>query len=352
MPIGLEVRPMAVRLMRLAPVRFFGAVLPREVIAFCYHTVSDESLPHVRPMYPYKTAAQFEADLVYLKSRFRLLSYEELAEARRTGRPVGPNAALLTFDDGYAECHSTARPLLLKHGVPCVFFVTTGVLDNARMLLFNQIALCMDARRRLGEESDGAFRELEAELGIELRSFSCFERWMQGSGADSHPAVDRLCERLGVDVAGFLATRRPYMTREQVRELAADGFTIGGHTIGHRHLGSLPADECSREIVESCREVASITAAAEPIPFAFPYDARGVRRDTLRQLRHEHPFLGLMFGSDQMEVDEDFLMNRILADTPPRGGRPVSNLPGYLRGAYFDAIRERLAPRRPAGGAA
>lgn len=348
---ALKVRPMAVRLMKLAPLRLFGAVLPRDVIAFCYHTVADEALPHVRPMYPYKTAAQFEADLVYLKSRFRMLTYEEFAEARRTGRPVGPNAALLTFDDGYAECHSTVRPLLLKHGVPCVFFVTTGVLDNARMLLFNQVALCLDARERLGAESDAAFGELERELGVAPRSFPALERWMQELGAESHPAVDRLCERLGVDVGGYLAARRPYLTREQVRELAADGFTVGGHTIGHRHLGSLPVAECAAEIVDSCREVARITGAAGSVPFAFPYDAKGVRRDALRQLRGENPSLGLMFGSDQIDVDAEFLVNRILADTPPRGGRPVSNLPGYLRGAYFDAFRELLAPRPAARSA-
>ncbi|HLL84057.1 MAG TPA: polysaccharide deacetylase family protein [Longimicrobium sp.] len=350
MSLGLEVRPVAVRLMKLAPLRFFGAVLPRDVISFCYHTVSDEALPHVRPMYPYKTAAQFEADLVYLKSRFRLVSYEEIAEAHRSGRQVGPNAALLTFDDGYAECHSIVRRLLLKHGVPCVFFVTTGVLDNARMLLFNQIALCLDARERLGAESDAAFRELDGELGVELRSFRGFERWMQRVGAESHPAIDRLCERLGVDVGGFLATRRPYMTREQVRELAADGFTIGGHTTGHRHLGSLPPTESRAEIVESCLEVARLTGA-ERVPFAFPYDAKGVRRDDLRQLRREHPFLELMFGSDQLDLDAEFLVNRILADTPPRPGRRVSNLPGYLRGAYFDAIHALLARRAGAAGA-
>jgi peptidoglycan/xylan/chitin deacetylase (PgdA/CDA1 family) len=301
-------------------------------------------------MYPYKTAAQFEADLVYLKSRFRIVSYEEVAEAHRAGRRVGPNAALVTFDDGYAECYSTVRPLLLKHDVPCVFFVTTGVLDNARMLLFNKVALCLDARERLGAESDAAFRELDEAVGVELRSFRSFERWIQEVGTGSHPAIDRLCERLGVDVDGFLATRRPYLTREQVRELAADGFTIGGHTTGHRHLGSLPHDECAAEIVDSCREVAQLTGA-ERAPFAFPYDAKGVRRDALRELRREHPFLELMFGSDQLDVDAEFLVNRILADTPPRAGRPVSNLPGYLRGAYFDAIQELLARRRAARGA-
>ena len=99
MPLGLALRRLAVRLMKPVPLRFLSSMLPREVIGFCYHVVSDEALPHVRPMYPYKTVAQFEADLVYLKSRFRMLSYEEFAEARRTGRPAGPNAALLTFDD-------------------------------------------------------------------------------------------------------------------------------------------------------------------------------------------------------------------------------------------------------------
>ncbi|HEY0037645.1 MAG TPA: hypothetical protein VGB66_13200, partial [Longimicrobium sp.] len=103
--------------LRLLPVRALGRLLPREVIGLCYHVVSDRPLPHIMPLYPFKSVAQFDADLRWLKRRYRVVSHPELLHARETGRPLGPRAVYLSFDDGYAECFSVARPLLLEHGL-------------------------------------------------------------------------------------------------------------------------------------------------------------------------------------------------------------------------------------------
>lgn len=333
-------RTVARQLMRLAPVRWYTRLVPREVIGFCYHVVADRPLPHVRRMYAFKSPAQFEADLLFLKRNFRVVSYPELLEARAAGRPVGPDAVFLSFDDGYSECFSAVRPLLLQHGLPCTFFVATGVLDNARMLHFNKVSLCMEALERLGPAAgEEALRALEGELGRPLRGYADFQAWVHSFDAGTHPALDGFCERLGVDVEGWLREHRPYLTRDEVRQLARDGFTIGGHTRWHLHLGSQSDGALvEAEIVESCREVAELTGSSEPVPFAFPYDADGVDRGFLRDLRRRHPFLGLFFGTRGLSLDADFLINRMISDAPPRWGRQGTNLPAYFRTTYLDEL--------------
>jgi len=64
--------------------------------------------------------------LVCLKQRYSLISYQQLVEHVETKKPLPPRAVMLSFDDGLAESYTVARPLLLKHGIPCIFFLSTG----------------------------------------------------------------------------------------------------------------------------------------------------------------------------------------------------------------------------------
>ncbi|HEX7242225.1 MAG TPA: polysaccharide deacetylase family protein [Longimicrobiaceae bacterium] len=334
-------------LMRLLPMKVYGRIVPREVIGFCYHVVSDRALPHVRHLYQYKSAAQFEADLVWLKRRFRLVSHAEILEGWKSGRGVGPNAVHVTFDDGYAECFSVVRPLLLKHGVPCTFFVNTDVLDNRAMLGFNRISLCLDALKRAdGGEVAAALREAEDAGGEPLPDVAAFALWVRRAVRDpdsrAEAVIERMRARLGVDVEAFLRAERPYLTTDQVGQLVRDGFAVGGHTKFHPHLGSTRGlERVEEEIVESCRVVGEITGT-ERVPFAFPYDANGVDRAFLRDLLSRHPSVGPLFGTGSLMPDEDFMVNRMLADPPPAVGRARSNLSGLLSGAYLSEL-ERLA---------
>lgn len=338
------------QLLRLLPLRVYGRVIPREVIGFCYHLASDRALPHVRHLYPYKSPAHFEADLLFLLRRFRVVSHAELLEARRSGRPLPPGSVYLSFDDALAECFSVVRPLLLKHGVPCTFFLPTAVLDNRWMMAAQRVSLCVEALalRGAGKEDLAELRALGAPVDDAGALGGWLRRAARDPGSPGVAAADRLLARLGVEVDAYLREERPYLTREEARTLRAEGFTLGAHTRTHPHLGSLgdPA-RVEEEIVESCREVAEM-AGEESVPFAFPYDARGVERAFLRELAAAHPVVGTLFGVEQLRPGGGLVVNRMIADTPPAPGRPATNLPGHLRAAYLEEV---LAMARGEDGA-
>ncbi len=328
--------------MRLVPLGAYGRVFGRGAIGLCYHMVSAAALPHVAPLYPYKSPACFAADLRWLKRRFHLVSYRELQEAADAGVPAHPSWVHLTFDDGYAECYHAARPLLLEHGVPATFFLATEALDNRRALAFNRAALCLAALRGAGE---GAVRRALGAAGDTagrpLASVAELSAWLRDAVRDpdssGEEALDRLLAVLGVDEAAFLASA-PYLTGEQVREMAGEGFAFGGHTRLHWQLGrTAGAERVEREVVESCRVAAALSGAAR-VPFAFPYDAAGVDRAFLADLLARHPQVGLLFGAGGMAPDAPFIVNRFLVDAPPALGRPGSNLGGLFRGAWLEEL--------------
>jgi hypothetical protein len=182
-------------------------------------------------------------------------------------------------------------------------------------------------------------------------------RWRAGSAprcAPAHAALERLIELTGVDVGAFLATR-PYLQPEQVRQMAGEGFTFGGHSRYHWHLGSTAgAERVEHEIVESCRVAAELSGAAR-VPFAFPYDGIGVDRAFLADVVKRHPFIGPVFGSGGLARESSLVLHRMLVDAPPAIEGKGSSLPGVFRGAYLDEMVRLLRggvvgqPRMDAG---
>jgi peptidoglycan/xylan/chitin deacetylase (PgdA/CDA1 family) len=122
-----------------------------------------------------------------------------------------------------------------------------------------------------------------------------------------------LCTRLGVEPQTYLRRAQPYLTTQQLRDLHADGFTIGAHSCSHRPLQDLAPAEASDEIVHSCRIVRDITGQPE-VPFAFPYFGGGIDRAWLADLRRQHPCIGLYFDTDGLREDEAFVVQRVFGE--------------------------------------
>jgi len=85
-------------------------------------------------------------------------------------------------------------------------------------------------------------------------------------------------------VAGFLSkkndwrqspevVRLPLMSMEQLRELVAGGFEIGAHSLSHRRLTGLSAEDLEREVGDCRRILEDGIGCAVPC-FAYPYGAQ------------------------------------------------------------------------------
>ena len=139
------------------PLPFYRTIIKRDLLGFYYHVVSNDHLPHIKYLYDYKSLKQFENDLIYLKKSFNLISYENLEDFYYGMRKLGPRSVILTFDDGFSECYSVARPLLLKYEIPCVFFITTDYIDNKAMSADLKASLCLEHITSLNVKSHQTF---------------------------------------------------------------------------------------------------------------------------------------------------------------------------------------------------
>ncbi len=327
---------------RIIPLRLYPALVRRDVIAFFYHAVSDEPMEHVRHLYPVVPVGQFEAALCYLQTRGNLISFEQLHAHHTGGAPLPPRAVHLSFDDGFAECFTVVRPLLRKYDIPCTFFIATDWLDNRAMFYRNKASLAI---QRFGEstntERSEIFTTLHRRFGVTIDSAS-FIPWIKALRLPDEAAIDEVCRAQGIDIPAFLRQHQPYLTIPQIRQMHAEGFTIGAHTKTHRKLAALSDAEIESETTDSCRLVREITGQ-EIVPFSFPHSAFGLDRSLLAGIRARHPFIGLLFDTKGLRCDVDFIVNRVWAERalyPKVGGGPGRGsypLPEVLRAAYQDA---------------
>jgi peptidoglycan/xylan/chitin deacetylase (PgdA/CDA1 family) len=244
------------------------------------------------PLFPDEVdAARFDALLGWVKSSFHVLPLDEAARRLADGS-LPARAASLTFDDGYADNHDVALPLLQQHGLPCSFFVATGFLDGGRMWNDTLIEAV-----RLSPLAVLDLRGLRDAQGADLGQHALSDR--RALLQALIPRVKYLAPEQRQVCVDAIATRAQallpddlMMSSGQVRALRAAGMQIGAHTVSHPILATLSPQQAADEMVRS-RDALQALLGERIGLFAYPNGRPGT--DYLPDV---HPALVREIGFD------------------------------------------------------
>ncbi len=211
-------------------------------------------------------AQRFDRLMALVARTFRVLPLE-LAAAQLARRELPARALAITFDDGYADNHDVALPILQRHGLTATFFVSTGFLDGGRM--WNDTVIECLRRTTVTE--------------VDLRDFGLPVLPLH-TAAQRRAAIDQLLPMIKYKppserepllrrlhgLCGAPALPTDLMMRgDQVCALRGAGMGIGAHTVQHPILCSLPDDEAEREIAAGRAQLEALINA--PVTtFAYP----------------------------------------------------------------------------------
>ncbi|WP_425257370.1 polysaccharide deacetylase family protein [Rubrivivax sp. RP6-9] len=249
-----------------------GAARGARLSTLIFHRVLREP----DPIFPLELdARRFERLMRIVAAAFDVLPLHA-ATARLASGDLPPRALTISFDDGYADNHDVALPILQRLGLPATIFIATSFLDGGRM--WNDTVIECVRRTRL-ERLD------LAEFGLPV--LPC------GSAAERRRVIDQLLpvvkyrppadrepllQRLWV-LCGQPALPQDLMMRsDQVRALPKAGIDVGAHTVHHPILRTLPDDEARAEMRGSRERLQQILDAPVAL-FAYPNGRPGTDYD-------------------------------------------------------------------------
>jgi len=106
--------------------RLIQKLHPHGTLVLLYHSISDRKKD---PLHLSVSPKNFNSQLEHLNKRYRLISPLEYATSL-SKRVIIPQSILITFDDGYADNLTQALPILKKHNIPALFFVTSDFIQH------------------------------------------------------------------------------------------------------------------------------------------------------------------------------------------------------------------------------
>ncbi|MBI1194095.1 MAG: polysaccharide deacetylase family protein [Bacteroidetes bacterium] len=270
-----------------------------------YHAVSDTPLPHLDPLYPVRSPAQFSRDLDFMLRYFKPVDLPELVSL--CGRPLAGEPASrkkrqppfdkpvfhVTIDDGLRSAGEQMAVILRAKGVPATLFVNSAFVGNRALMYRYTAALIVSHLRAprtaaaqaalLGEGR--AFVEQQHRAFANAESFRKtrhLEPWILAQGYEQRGLLEALAAHLGIDIPGFLERDRPYLTLAELRSLQRQGFHIGSHSIDHPWYQHISPDERLRQTLTSLQWVREHLPGS-PDVFAFPFSDAGLPESLIQQ---------------------------------------------------------------------
>jgi peptidoglycan/xylan/chitin deacetylase (PgdA/CDA1 family) len=262
--------------------------LLRRPIILAYHRVAtvarDPLLLAVRPEH-------FAQQLEVLARIGRVIPLSGLPDAI-SERGGARGAAVITFDDGYLDNLTEARPELERMSAPATVFVTSGSpggrfwWDELERLVLAPDTLPATFRLELGGKAHDWVleddRRADSSDGWTIRSpmDSPRQKLFRELASLIRPLAPELRDAALGQVALWSTEAPPSpldvrsLTADEISRLGADGLVeIGAHSISHPVLAHLPADRQRVEIEESRRFVRDVTGRT-PSTFAYPFGGR------------------------------------------------------------------------------
>jgi peptidoglycan/xylan/chitin deacetylase (PgdA/CDA1 family) len=265
---GLEAAPLLSPLLKSA--RGSGAI-------FTLHHVRPRPKTAFQPNEHLDITPEFlETAIVTLKQAgYQFIRLDEITA--RLADDGQPPFACFTLDDGYRDNAEFAAPIFSRHQVPFTIFLTKGYIDVTHSMWWETLAAVLDKLDRLAFDFGNGVETAPAATAAEkLAAFNRVADFVNATDEASAVArLDAVARTAGIDPLAMIADLT--MREDELQTLAQNPLvSYGAHTISHRGLVRLPAEESEREIAESIARVADITGRA-PKTFAYPYgDGRSV----------------------------------------------------------------------------
>ncbi len=227
----------------------------RSAVILQYHSVSPPGEEHFSYVHPSLSISMdvFDRQMAFLSRHFQVVTLEKLlayvnGDCRISGQPVA-----ITFDDGYRDNYLYAFPVLLKYGVPAMFYLTTDCIDAKRALwtselryiifrspksFLNVASLDVSFPIETVEERSTAIQQVKVRLVVMEKS-------------EREEILTELRKEAGISPEDIRAFGEVMLDWQDIILMRRYGMQFGAHTLSHPSLPNIPRHEARTEVVFS-----------------------------------------------------------------------------------------------------
>lgn len=254
--------------------------LNQNLLILMYHRVLPKGDPRLNSEEPgmYVTPSTLNMHLEELAKFVTFIGIEDWLNLSANKQLKDTLYCVITFDDGWADNHEFAFPLLTQHKVPATIFLATDYIESNTTFwperlydLLNQLK--ENDKPKLLSGLNDFFESLGESLNLSR---------LQSGDADYVASLIDCAKVLTDDEINAnlkqiettlptLTDARPAMLNwQQVAEMKENGFEIGGHTRSHLRLNDKAATERIEHEVKGCSEDIKNKLNEAPTLFCYP----------------------------------------------------------------------------------
>jgi len=291
--------------------------LPRTSIAcLMFHRIAEVQEEEIGP-YPAITISPpaFEAIIAFFSKHFRAIALPELVTHLIHKKPLPSNTFAVTFDDGFVDNWSVAKPILENYGVPATVYVTTGYIGGEVFPYEFELADLIAYRDGVHFHWDG--REYHWDFKNTQDRERCYTEIKRIGKPYSYALRRDLMTNVLGESEPLSSKRSLYMNWRQVIELSQSPLiTIGAHTHRHVLLPSLTHKD-ARDEIDSSKNILQAKLGGPVHHFSYPYGASNPSVQSIVQNCGFTSAVGGKPGGIYPQAFECFAIPRIELRKPP-----------------------------------
>tara|TARA_R110001599_G_scaffold199274_1_gene396049 strand:+ start:718 stop:1758 length:1041 start_codon:yes stop_codon:yes gene_type:complete len=254
--------------------------LNQNLLILMYHRVLPKGDPRLNSEEPgmYVTPSTLNMHLEELAKLVTFIGIEDWLNLSANKQLKDTLYCAITFDDGWADNHEFALPLLAQHKVPATIFLATNYIDSNTTFwperlygLLNQLKT-NDNPMLLSGLND-FFENFGEPLNISR---------LQSDDADyvaslidcakvlTDDEINAKLKQIETSIPRTTDTPPAMLNWQQVAEMKNSGFEIGGHTRSHLRLNAKATTERIEHEVTGCAEDIQNKLNEAPCLFCYP----------------------------------------------------------------------------------